>query len=118
MIDNAYNYLIGRTNSIATSYSETFDPDSPIIAAVYRCVGGTTSKSIARNRQYVRYSFNVLVRGEQDSSELVNICDSMIDALDMDSTGVIMCLVTSEPQYSYTDDNGNLNYTFNVDVLL
>ena len=118
MIDDAYNYLIGRTNSIVTSVSEQFNTDSDTLQAVYRLTGGVTSKTLSKTRQYSTYTFNVLVRGNQDSEELVDICDAMVTALDMDQTGVIICLVTSEPQYAFTDDNGNLNYTFTVDVLL
>ena len=111
-----YDYLIGKTNSIVASYSEQLPISGK--AAVYRLTGGEAIKSLNKTRQYASYSFNVLVRGEQDSDEVVSICEDMVNALDMDQTDVIITLVTSEPQYAYTDDNGNLNYTFNVMVKL
>lgn len=116
MIDNVYDYLIGKTSSIITSVSETFSTDSDTLVAVYRVLSGSTSKTLGRTRQYTTYPVNVLVRGNQDSKEIVDLCDAMVLELDMDQDGVIICLVTSEPQYAFTDDNGNLNYTFNLDV--
>ena len=118
MIDAVYNYLIGRTSSILTGYSESFNTDSDMPCIVYRLTGGTTSKTLKKTRQYTSYTFNALVRGGQDSKELVDLCDLAVLALDLDQTVAIMCTVTSEPQYAYTDENGNMSYTFNISVIV
>ena len=117
MIDTVYTYLINTTKSIIDGYTESLPPDETL-AAVYRITGGTTSKSLKKSRQYTIYPVNVLVRGNQNSKELVDICDSMVTALDLDQTGVIITSVTSEPQFAFTDDNGNLVYTFSVQVTI
>lgn len=111
-----YTYLIGKTESIIDSYADQAPTSG--VCAVYRALAGTTSKSLSKTRQYTRYPFNVLVRGNQSVTDTIGYCDDMVEALDLDQDGVIITLVTSEPQYAYTDDNGNLNYTFNVEVLL
>lgn len=111
-----YDYLIAKTNAIVTSYAEQLPLTG--VGAVYRLTGGVTVKSLGKVRKYTTHTFNCIIRGEQDSDEIVSIGEDMIEALDMNQDGVIITLVTSELQYAYTDDNGNLNYTFNVSVKL
>lgn len=118
MLNSLYDYLIGKTTSILASYSESFPSDSPTLAVAYRVTGGDTNKALSSTRQYTMYSVNAIVRGNQDSNEICSKCDELVLALDLDQDGVIQTLVTTEPQYAYTDENGNLNYTFNLDVLM
>lgn len=118
MINEAYDYLIEQTSSIIEAYSETFPIDSPLEAVCYRVTGGTTTKTLSKKRLYTRYSVNAIVRGEQNSTDIATNCDLLVEALDMNQDGVSMCLVTSEPQYAYTDDNGNLNYTFSIEIII
>ena len=54
MIDFVYDYLIEKTNSIATSFSENIGTDAPSVCAVYRLVGGSRSKTLSRTRYNVR----------------------------------------------------------------
>lgn len=116
MINNAYDFLIATTAGLVDGYSETLPAKGK--AVVYRLIGGITSKTLSKNRQYTTYQFNALVRGGKDSSELSQLCDDMVLVLDLNGTGIIQCNVTNEPQYAYKDDNGNLHYTFTVEVLI
>ena len=115
-LNTAQSYLIDKTSSLVDGYSETLPSEG--VAIVYRCVGGSTNKTLVKGRQYTTYSFNVLVRGEKSSVDIQNLCQSIVELLDLDQTGIEQCNVTSEPYYAFKDDNGNLHYTFNVDVII
>lgn len=114
-VNTAIDYLINNTPTI-DAYSETLPLEG--IAVVYRVLPSTTVKKLS-GRSYSTYSFNAIVRGEKDSTALLNICQSIVEALDLSTdSNIVQCNVTTEPNYAFKDDNGNLHYTFNVDVLV
>lgn len=116
-VNTAVNYLIGATSTLATGYSPTL-PETGT-AVVYRALTGTTSKTLAKTRQYSTIPFNAIIRGGQDDAVVAELADDMVELLDMSTgTGIIQCNVTGEPQYAYTDDNENICYTFNLEVLV
>lgn len=118
MINEAYDYLIDKTTSIVAAYSDQFPIHSPVEAVCYRILLSQTVKTLSKKRLYTTYNVNAIVRGGQDSSTICANCDLLVEALDMNQDGVSMCLVTSEPQYAYTDDNGNLNYAFPIQIII
>jgi len=113
MLNDAYTYLIGKTNSIAQSFSETTQIDGECI--VYRAVGSSPVSTL-KGLKYHEYVFNVLVIGTEDSSYTCTLADNAFTALHM-QTDVSMIQCTT-PGYAYTDDNGRIAYTFNVTLVL
>lgn len=117
MLNDAYSYLINKVSTVMDGYSEMLPKVGQAVA--FRSIGGTTAKTLGTTRQYTTFSFNAVVRGEKDSSDIADKCMQMVLLLDMDQSGdIVQCNVTNEPQYAYKDENGNLNYTFNLDVII
>lgn len=116
MLDTAYQYLIDSVDSLIEGYSETLPREGQAIT--FRCTNAEVQKNL-NGRRYYTYSFNAIVRGGKDSSALTSLCDSITVLIDLEQTAdIIQCNVTSEPIYAYKDENGNLHYSFGVDVII